>query len=352
MSSCCSPTRGPQDGPDRPAGAASPPAPVPLRSASDTAEGPAPVLEGMVLVPAGEFRMGNDRDDAFPDDGEGPVRTVYVSDFLIDATAVTNEAFAAFVDATGYRTEAERFGWSFVFDGLIGRRDRAAVMDGTVPGAPWWTAVRGADWAHPFGPHTGLDGVGDHPVVHVSWNDAAAYASWAGKRLPTEAEWEKACRGGLDQARFPWGDELEPGGEHWMNVWQGDFPRRNTGRDGYQATAPANAFPANGFGLYNTTGNVWEWTADRFSAHWHARDNARTRHDPQGPPAGPTMVLRGGSYLCHVSYCNRYRTAGRTQNTPDTSTGHMGFRCAATIVGTDPDHASPHARQDSHRTGR
>jgi formylglycine-generating enzyme required for sulfatase activity len=305
--------------------------------------------QSMVLVPAGEFRMGNDGGDAFPDDGEGPVRTVFVGAFHIDATAVTNTAFAAFVDATGFRTDAERFGWSFVFDGLIGRRDRTSVMDGTVPGAPWWTAVRGADWAHPFGPHTGVNDIGDHPVVHVSWNDASAYAAWAGKRLPTEAEWEKACRGGLDQARFPWGDDLEPGGEHRMNVWQGDFPHRNTGGDGYQATAPADAFAPNGFGLYNTTGNVWEWTADRFSAHWHARDNARTRQDPQGPPAGPTVVLRGGSYLCHVSYCNRYRTAGRTQNTPDTSTGHMGFRCAATVDAASSDDHRPVAAEGTGR---
>ncbi len=318
MSSCCAPSRGPDGHPG--------PAAVDL---AVTRSARTPDLAGMVAIPAGEFLMGNDSPDAFPGDGEGPVRRVYVGEFHIDATAVTNAAFGEFVSDTGYRTEAERFGWSFVFDGLIDRRDRGAVVDGTVPGAPWWTAVRGADWAHPFGPHSGVDRTGDHPVVHVSWNDAAAYAAWAGKRLPTEAEWEKACRGGLERSTFPWGDELEPGGAHRMNVWQGEFPRRNSGDDGYLATAPADAFAPNGFGLFNTTGNVWEWTADHFSAHWHARENDRTRRDPKGPPAGPTMVLRGGSYLCHVSYCNRYRTAGRTQNTPDTSTGHMGFRCAA-----------------------
>ncbi len=321
MSACCGPSRSG-------AGDASGPAIADLTAPHTTHHTD---LTGMVRIPAGEFAMGNDAPDAFPGDGEGPVRRVHVGEFHIDATAVTNDQFGAFVAATGYRTETDRFGWSFVFDGLIDRRDRSAVMDGTVPGAPWWTAVRGADWSHPYGPRSDLQGLGDHPVVHVSWNDAAAYAAWAGKRLPTEAEWERACRGGREGSTFPWGDELQPGGEHRMNVWQGEFPRRNTGDDGYLATAPADAFAPNGFGLYNTTGNVWEWVADFFSAHWHTRETDRTRRDPQGPPAGPTRVLRGGSYLCHVSYCNRYRTAGRTQNTPDTSTGHMGFRCAADV---------------------
>lgn len=292
---------------------------------------------GMVLVPAGEFLMGDESPHAFLGDGEGPVRSVHVGDFLIDATAVTNAAFDDFVHATGYRTEAERFGWSFVFDSFVDLKDRSAKVAGTVAGAPWWRAVRGADWAHPFGPHSDLAELAGHPVVHVSWNDAAAYAAWAGKRLPTEAEWEKACRGGAVQTRFPWGDELMPGGEHMMNVWQGDFPRRNTGEDGYLATAPADSFPPNGFGLYNTTGNVWEWVADFYSSHWHARESDRTRRDPTGPPAGPSKVLRGGSYLCHASYCNRYRTTGRIENTPDTSTGHMGFRCAADVHGARDD---------------
>jgi formylglycine-generating enzyme required for sulfatase activity len=242
---------------------------------------------------------------------------------------VTNAAFADFVGATGFRSEAERLRWSFVFDGVIDDRDRDAIMAGAVRQAPWWRAVRGADWRHPFGPSSDWRRIPDHPVVHVSWNDAAAYAAWAGKRLPTEAEWERACRGGLERARFPWGDQLVPDGGHRMNVWQGEFPRRNDGDDGYLATAPANAFEPNAFGLYNTTGNVWEWTADRYSTHWHRRETERTRRDPAGPPAGSTVVLRGGSYLCHASYCNRYRTSGRTQNTPDTATGHMGFRCAA-----------------------
>lgn len=327
---CCAPGRrfGPQPGRDA--------EPVPaVRAAAGTVRG-GPDLPGVVLIAAGGFAMGNESSDAFPGDGEGPVRQVYVGDFFIDATTVTTAAFSTFVEATGYRTDAERFGWSFVFDGLVDERDRGCVLDGTVPGAPWWTAVRGADWARPFGPHSSNAELADHPVVHVSWNDAAAYAAWVGKRLPTEAEWEKACRGGLTQQAFPWGDELEPGGVHRMNVWQGEFPRRNTGADGYLATAPADAFAPNGFGLYNTTGNVWEWTADYFSPHWHTRDQQRTRVDPQGPPTGAARVMRGGSYMCHVSYCNRYRTAGRSQNTADSSTGHMGFRCAADAQAATP----------------
>lgn len=287
-------------------------------------------LSRMRLIRAGSFLMGNESEDAFSRDGEGPVREVFVDDFYIDATTVTNRDFAAFVGATGYVTEAERFGWSFVFDGLIDSRDRSSIIDGVVPGAPWWRGVRGADWAHQFGPHSGIDELADHPVVHVSWNDAAAYAAWAGKRLPTEAEWEKACRGGLVQTVFPWGNELEPDAEHRMNVWQGSFPGHNTAADGYLATAPAKSFPPNGYGLFNMTGNVWEWVFDYFSPTWHRTASDETRRDPRGPHTGTSRTMRGGSYMCHVSYCNRYRNAGRTGNTPDSTTGHTGFRCAAT----------------------
>jgi formylglycine-generating enzyme required for sulfatase activity len=281
----------------------------------------APDLQGMVALPGGAFLMGTDDAEGFPADGEGPVRRVQVPPFWIDRTAVTNAQFAAFVQATGYRTEAERLGWSFVFHLFLTPRARMRVL-GSVAQASWWLGVKGATWAKPEGPDSSLRGRRDHPVVHVSWNDATAYCAWAGKRLPTEAEWEYAARGGLEQRRFPWGDELTPDGEHRCNVWQGRFPHVNTAEDGYPGTCPADAFPPNGFGLHNVSGNVWEWCADRWSATPHLSP-------PGGPPAGEERVIRGGSYLCHHSYCNRYRVAARSKNTPDSSTGNTGFRCVA-----------------------
>jgi formylglycine-generating enzyme required for sulfatase activity len=286
----------------------------------------------MVVVPGGRFRMGSQSPEALVPDGEGPVRRVEVGGFRISSAAVTNDEFAAFVTATGHVTDAERFGWSYVFAGLVHRGARRHVIDGTVPGAAWWCGVRGASWNRPFGPGSDLEGLGDHPVVHVSWHDASAFARWRGARLPTEAEWEKAARGGLDQATYPWGEELTPGGEHRANIWQGSFPGHNTGEDGFLATGPVNSFPPNGFGLHNMAGNVWEWTADRWSVDWHRRPSAATRVDPQGPPTGDARVVRGGSYLCHRSYCNRYRVAARTSNTPDSTLGHTGFRLAADLA--------------------
>jgi formylglycine-generating enzyme required for sulfatase activity len=290
---------------------------------------PRDVRAGMILIPAGTFTMGSDDDDAFADDGEGPVRAVTLPSYRIDPTAVTNRAFAEFVGDTKHRTDAERYGWSFVFHALVDPRDEAAVRPERVPDAPWWLAIDGACWRTPEGPHSSVADRADHPVVHVSWRDAAAYAAWAGKRLPTEAEWERAARGGLERARFPWGDELKPGGAHRCNIWQGRFPDINTGGDGFIATAPADAYAPNGLGLYNCAGNVWEWCADWWSATWHAAENSDTRDNPSGPPAGDAKVIKGGSYLCHASYCNRYRVAARTFNAVDASTGHMGFRCAA-----------------------
>jgi sulfatase modifying factor 1 len=290
---------------------------------------PAAVRRGMVEVPAGDFLMGGEEPDAFPADGEGPVRTVRLARYFIDATAVTNRQFAAFVKSTGYRTDAERIGWSYVFHALLTEEARPAVREGVVPGAPWWLPVDGADWRAPEGPGSDVSKRPNHPVVHVSWHDASAYAAWAGKRLPTEAEWECAARGGLEQAKFPWGDELTPHGAHRCNIWQGEFPRHNSGDDGYLGTAPVKAFRPNRFGLYNTSGNVWEWCSDHWSATWHRQECPETRVDPQGPPEGDARVIRGGSYLCHASYCNRYRVAARTSNTPDSTTGHTGFRCAA-----------------------
>lgn len=281
----------------------------------------------MVTVPAGTFLMGSDAADVFPGDGEGPVREVSVSEFRISATAVTTAEFADFVEATGHVTDAEKFGWSYVFRGLLHPSARSHLVDGVVPEASWWLGVRDTDWRCPRGP--GSTAEDDHPVTHVSFADAEAYCTWVGGRLPTEAEWEKAARGGLDQQTYPWGDELQPGGKHRMNIWQGTFPERNTGADGWTGTAPVRTFEPNGYGLFQTSGNVWEWTADWWSEFWHRRDQERTRVDPKGPPRGQARVVKGGSHMCHHSYCNRYRCAARTHTTPDSSLGHTGFRVAA-----------------------
>ncbi len=270
--------------------------------------------------------MGTDDRIGFRDDGEGPIRAVTIAPFLIDAFAVTNERFAAFVDETAFVTETERFGWSYVFAGFLPAALRK--VSPRVPDTPWWAGVQGACWRFPEGPGSDLTGRGDHPVVHVTWHDAAAFARWAGKRLPTEAEWEYAARGGLDQARYGWGDELTPGGVHRCNIWQGTFPTSNSGEDGYRGTAPVDAYEPNGFGLYNMSGNVWEWCADWWSSSYHLDG---PRDNPIGPPQGQARVMRGGSYLCHESYCNRYRVAARTSNTPDSSGGHLGFRCVQDV---------------------
>ncbi len=289
---------------------------------------------GMVRIPGGPFRMGGLDPEAHPGDGEGPVRTVVVRSFYLSPAAVTNAEFEAFVRATGYATEAERIGWSYVFQRFV---PRGARVVGAAGGAPWWLAVQGADWRAPEGPGSSVRKRAGHPVVHVSWNDAAAYCAWAGLRLPTEAEWERAARGGLDGRRFPWGDELSPGGRHMCNIWQGRFPDYNTDEDGYAGTAPALSFPPNGYGLYNMAGNVWEWCADRFALPGPAPGaGAAAGCAAGGGASGPAQggapggrVIRGGSYLCHASYCSRYRVAARTSNTADSSTGHMGFRTAA-----------------------
>ncbi|GAB3421507.1 formylglycine-generating enzyme family protein [Flindersiella endophytica] len=292
---------------------------------------PKEVARGMIRIDAGAFLMGGDDPDAFPDDGEGPVREVTLSPYLIDATAVTNRQFATFVKATGYVTEAEQFGWSYVFHLFVEPQIRRHVMDATVPGAPWWLAVEGATWRSPEGPGSDVNQRPQHPVTQVSWRDAYAYATWAGKRLPTEAEWENAARGGLEQSKFAWGDELTPKGRWRCNIWQGQFPRRNDAEDGFAGTAPVKSFAPNAFGLYEVAGNVWEWCADWWSTEWHIQNSMATRNDPKGPATGESKVMRGGSYLCHESYCNRYRVAARTSNTPDSSTGNLGFRCAADI---------------------
>ena len=282
----------------------------------------------MVELPGGTFRMGTEISAGFPADGEGPIREVTVDPFFIDIYPVTNRRFREFVDATRYKTESEKFGWSFVFSGDIPPAEYSRLVVDTVRGAEWWCQVKGANWKHPEGPQSALRDRWDYPVVHISWNDANAYAKWAGKRLPTEAEWEFAARGGLDQKIYPWGDELTPGGKHLCNIWQGTFPVHNTGDDGYKSTSPVNAFPPNGYGLDSITGNAWEWCADWFHPSFH---RTATHTNPTGPATGNGRVMRGGSYLCHVSYCNRYRVAARSSNTPDSATTNMSFRCVRDV---------------------
>lgn len=279
----------------------------------------------MVDLPGGTFRMGSTGEAAYVADGEGPVHDVELSPFRIDSCAVTNVRFAEFVDATGFVTEAQRFGWSFVFAGLLPDEfpDTRSVAD-----APWWRQVHGADWTHPEGPQSSVDGRADHPVIHVSWSDAQAFSQWSGTRLPTEAQWEYAAAGGAASPVFPWGDELEPGGTHRMNVFQGTFPAENWATDGWAGTAPVDTYEPNGYGLYNMTGNVWEWCADWFDTGYYVRS---PRRDPPGPEGGTHRVMRGGSYLCHASYCRRYRVAARSANTPDSSTGNLGFRVVADV---------------------
>ena len=283
------------------------------------------MLKRMRALPGGEFLMGTDSAEGFPQDGEGPVRSVSLDPFSIDVYPVTNDLFGRFVAATGYTTEAERFGWSFVFWANIPKTRFHELVEDTVAAAPWWCKVRGAKWNDPEGTGTNVAQRGNHPVVHVSWNDAQAFSQWSGQRLPTEAEWEYAARGGLEQKVHPWGDKLRPGGEHRCNIWQGEFPNHDTGDDGYTGTCPVDAFPPNGFGLYSVTGNTWEWCADWFDSEFH---RTAGRNNPKGPPTGIARVMKGGSFLCHKSYCNRYRVAARSSNTPESSISNIGFRCA------------------------
>ena len=271
-----------------------------------------------IAIPGGSALIGT-QTPMIPDDGESPLRRVKLRPFLIAETATTNAEFAEFAAATGYVTDAEKFGWSFVFQSEV--PEKAGATRGVVQ-APWWRQVEGANWRDINGPGTADQAAADHPVVHVSWHDAAAYAQWAGGRLPSEAEWEHAARGGLGDVRFPWGDR-EPNDTDYFpcNIWQGEFPGRNSQGDGYVTTAPAKAFSPNGYGLYNMSGNVWEWTADAYTIRSMKKQVRARLAKMKG-----FRVSKGGSYLCHISYCYRYRIAARSGTSPDSSTAHQGFR--------------------------
>ncbi|GAB1597470.1 formylglycine-generating enzyme-like [Argonauta hians] len=285
----------------------------------------------MTLIPAGNFLMGTNR-PIFVTDGEGPEREVEIKSFYMDIHEVSNAQFEKFVDETGYVTEAEKFGNSFVMENYL---SKATLKNTTlaVSAAPWWVSVNGAFWRKPEGNDSSIHDRMDHPVLHVSWNDAVKYCKWAKKRLPTEAEWEYACRGGLKQRKFPWGNKENPENKHWMNIWHGKFPKENTAADGFLGTAPVDAFPTqNKFKLKNIIGNVWEWTQDWWNVH-HSEHFAK---NPKGPLKGTSKVKKGGSFLCHMDYCYRYRCAARSENTPDSSASNLGFRCASSKLPAMP----------------
>jgi len=316
---------------------------------------PGPAPAGMVWVPAGEFTMGWDGSEARPD--ERPSHRVRVDGFWIDATEVTNAQFRAFVDATGYVTTAERpVDWEELAKQLPPGAEKPADED-LAPGSlvftppdhavdldnhyQWWSWVPGASWRHPTGPASSIEGKDDLPVVQVSWEDARAYAAWAGKRLPTEAQWERAARYGHDGAPFVWGDELEPNGEHRANVWQGEFPSDDLALDGFAGPAPVGSFPPSELGLYDMAGNVWEWTLDRFDPETYERrvreagpgeccvdpQGPATTRDPRNPYSADSRVQKGGSFLCNASYCSSYRPSAKMGTPTDTGMNHVGFRC-------------------------
>ena len=301
--------------------------------------------EGMVRIPGGTFRMGSDKH--YPE--EAPVHRVTVGDFLVDAHPVTNRQFKEFVNATRHVTFAEIPPDPDDYPGALPHMLFAGSLVFTPPHhrvdlrdwSQWWTFLKGANWRHPYGPKTNIKGLDDHPVVHIAYSDALAYAQWAGKDLPTEAEWEFAARGGLEDTEFAWGNEFMPGERAMANTWQGEFPIQKSNPAGQERTSPVRAYPANGYGAYDMIGNVWEWTTDWFSSK-HTADAPKACCIPENPRGGPETdsydprqptikiprkVLKGGSHLCAPNYCRRYRPAARHAQPVDTSTSHVGFRC-------------------------
>lgn len=303
---------------------------------------------GMVWIPGGTFVMGSDRH--YPE--EAPAHPVHVDSFWIDETPVTNRKFAEFVEATGHITMAEKIPDAKDYPGALPEMLRAGsllfVQPKSVSGpdiSQWWTFKFGASWRRPLGGLSDLRGKLDHPVIHVAWSDARAYADWSGLDLPTEAEWERAARGGLDDSEFAWGDELTPGGKLMANTWQGTFPTHSTKPKGHERTSSVRSFPPNRYGLFDMIGNVWEWTADFWTTR-HPEPAAKSCCIPKNPRSGdaeasydprmpairiPRRVLKGGSHLCAPNYCRRYRPAARHAEPEDTSTSHVGFRCVKRV---------------------
>ncbi len=304
---------------------------------------------GMAWIPAGAFLMGTNDKESFPN--ERPAHLVQVQGFWMDEHDVTNAEFSKFVEATGYVTTAERkINWEDLKKELppgTPKPDDSALAPGALVFTPtsgpvplndlsaWWRWVHGANWRHPEGPESSIQGRENHPVVQVSWYDAVAYAQWAGKRLPTEAEWEFAARGGLESKRYVWGDEFKPGGKYMANTWQGIFPVRDTGEDGFVGTSPVGSFPANGYGLYDMAGNVWQWCSDWYRVDTNLENASKNvcrnpggpaeSYDP-GDPYCPKRVVKGGSFLCNPDYCESYRPSARRGTPPDSGSSHTGFR--------------------------
>jgi formylglycine-generating enzyme required for sulfatase activity len=316
----------------------------------------------MVWIPSGTFSMGSEQTGSRMN--EKPVVKVSVDGFWIDEHDVTNEEFRKFVKATGYKTTAERpVDWEELKKQVppgTPKPSEAMLQPGSLVFTPsdgpvdlnnmnaWWRWTPGASWQHPEGPGSNLDGRDQHPVVQVSWYDAVAYAKWAGKRLPTEAEWEFAARGGLEGKRYAWGDEFKPGGKFMANTWTGDFPYKNTAEDGFAGTSPVKSFPPNGYGLYDMGGNVWNWVSDLYRPDTHARQKLESADSCCANPAGPATsynpghpdepverVTKGGSFLCNASYCESYRPSARRGTPPDTGMSHIGFRCAMSLTNTE-----------------